>query len=48
VEILGQGTLEPIVITLYSVNLPQPVRDWWHSDRLRQIPEGDTEQFEAV
>ncbi|UBF24446.1 hypothetical protein K9N68_22485 [Kovacikia minuta CCNUW1] len=38
VEILGQGTTEPIVITLYSVNLPQPVRDWWHSDRLKQIP----------
>ena len=30
VEILGQGTLEPIVITLYSINLPPETREWWH------------------
>ncbi len=36
VEILGQGTLEPIVITLYAVNLPPSVRDWWHCDRPAQ------------
>lgn len=39
VEILGQGTMEPVVITLYSVKLPKPVRDWWHSDKLKHIPE---------
>jgi hypothetical protein len=39
VEILGQGSLEPVVITLYSVTLPQPLRDWWHSDKLRYFPD---------
>ena len=39
VKILGQGTSEPIVITLYSVNLPQPVRDWWHADRPQRTPD---------
>ncbi|MGA7932971.1 MAG: hypothetical protein WCA35_05280 [Kovacikia sp.] len=43
VEILGQVTPEPIVITLYSVSLPPPVRDWWHSDRLKQPPAPLTE-----
>lgn len=38
VEIIGHGSLEPIVITLYSVTLPQPVRDWWHSDKLKSPP----------
>jgi hypothetical protein len=33
VEILGQGLQEPIVITLYAVNLPDAIRHWWHSDR---------------
>ncbi|MBD2019643.1 hypothetical protein H6F43_05510 [Leptolyngbya sp. FACHB-36] len=35
VEILGQGLVEPLVITLYSVNLPPEVKSWWHSDKLR-------------
>ena len=33
VEILGQGLLEPIVLTLYAVNLPEETKSWWHSDR---------------
>lgn len=32
VELLGYGhPAEPIVLTLYSVNLPQPLKEWWHS-----------------
>lgn len=34
VEILGQGSLDPIVVTLYSVKLPHTVKEWWHSDKL--------------
>ena len=33
VEFLGQGLQEPIVITLYAVNLPEATKTWWHSDR---------------
>jgi hypothetical protein len=36
VEILGQGLQEPIVITLYAVNLPSATKHWWHSDRPEQ------------
>lgn len=43
VEIVGQGSSAPIVITLYSVNLPQPVRDWWHSEKRKQPPEIELE-----
>jgi hypothetical protein len=32
VEIIGQGSLEPIVITLYSITLPKVVKEWWHSE----------------
>ena len=42
VEIVGQGSQEPIVITLYSVSLPKIVKEWWHSDRPSQ------ERSEAV
>lgn len=35
VEIVGQKTSEPLVITLYSVTLPQPIKDWWYADRKR-------------
>ena len=38
VEIVGQGSLEPIVITLYSVTLPKAGRDWWHSEVKPAIP----------
>jgi hypothetical protein len=33
VEIVGQGSMQPIVITLYWVKLPQPLKEWWHSKR---------------
>jgi hypothetical protein len=33
VEIIGQGATQPIVITLYWVKLPQPLKEWWHSKR---------------
>lgn len=33
VEILGQGPVEPIIITLYSVQLPGVVQDWWHGGK---------------
>ncbi len=45
VEILAQGgdrTLdaptvgEPQILTLYWVKLPQPLNEWWYSDRVRQ------------
>lgn len=35
VEVLGQGSSEALVITLYWVRLPPDLRDWWHSDRTR-------------
>ncbi|NJL38047.1 MAG: hypothetical protein HC899_15890 [Leptolyngbyaceae cyanobacterium SM1_4_3] len=36
VEILGQEYFgEPIVLTLYPVKLPQPVKEWWHSRRMK-------------
>lgn len=31
VEIIGQGTSAPIVVTLYWIKLPQPLKEWWHS-----------------
>lgn len=31
VEVIGQGMIAPIVITLYSVNLPPTVKAWWHA-----------------
>ncbi|NJN56053.1 MAG: hypothetical protein HC879_00395 [Leptolyngbyaceae cyanobacterium SL_5_9] len=36
VEIVGQEySGEPIVLTLYAVKLPQSIREWWHSKRMR-------------
>ncbi len=38
IEILGQGRSPiPLVITLYYIQLPQPLKDWWHTDKPRQI-----------
>jgi hypothetical protein len=32
VEIIGlPAQVEPIVLTLYSVNLPEAIREWWHT-----------------
>lgn len=40
VEILGQASLaETIVITLYSVELPTAIREWWHTRRVIQSTE---------
>lgn len=43
VEMVGQGRstpptdfLEPMILTCYWVKLPQPMNEWWYSDRLRQ------------
>lgn len=36
IEIVGQGSLAPTVITLYSVNLPPPIKDWWYSEKPKQ------------
>ncbi len=45
VEILEQGgdryavssaASEPLVLTLYWVKMPQPMNEWWYSDRVRQ------------
>lgn len=33
IEIVGQGSPEPTIITLYSVNLPLPIKEWWHSEK---------------
>jgi len=34
IEILGQECSgEPIVLTLYAVKLPQPVKEWWYSTK---------------
>ncbi|MCY7322134.1 MAG: hypothetical protein LH660_10145 [Phormidesmis sp. CAN_BIN36] len=33
VEIIGQARQEPLVITLYSVKLPQPLKEWWVSSK---------------
>ncbi len=42
VEFLGQSRTvtseavqEPMLLTLYWVNLPQPMKEWWYSDRPR-------------
>jgi hypothetical protein len=41
VEILDQrpdspaASSEPLVVTLYWLNLPQPLKDWWYADKLR-------------
>lgn len=42
VEFLGQAQAtpstrnqDPIVLTLYWVNLPQPMKEWWYSERLK-------------
>ncbi len=42
VEILGQGTTQPIVITLYWIKLPQPLKDWWYSKRPSTAGSNDT------
>ncbi len=31
VELIGQEAKEPLIITLYWLKLPQPLRDWWYS-----------------
>lgn len=31
VEIVGQGETDFLILTLYWVKLPQPIRDWWYS-----------------
>lgn len=31
VEIMGQGKATPIVVTLYWIKLPQPLKEWWYS-----------------
>ncbi len=44
VEMLGQGrdrtvstdSLEPMILVCYWVKLPQPMNEWWYSDRLKQ------------
>jgi hypothetical protein len=44
VEILEQGgsrntvgkAPESLVLTLYWVKLPQPIKEWWYSDRLKR------------
>lgn len=34
VEIIGQGHAgESVVMTLYWVKLPQPLKEWWHSSK---------------
>ena len=33
VEIIGQAMPEPLVITLYWVKLPQPLKEWWVSSK---------------
>lgn len=33
VEIIGQAMQEPLVMTLYSVKLPQPLKEWWVSSK---------------
>lgn len=33
VEILGREAHEPIVVTLYWLKLPQPLKEWWHSSK---------------
>ena len=33
VEIIGQATQDPLVITLYSVKLPLPLKEWWISSK---------------
>ncbi|MDX2230751.1 MAG: hypothetical protein NW220_14015 [Leptolyngbyaceae cyanobacterium bins.349] len=44
VEILEQGgdrcfttaaSIEPLFLTLYWVKMPQPLNEWWYSDRVR-------------
>ncbi len=38
-------SLEPIIITLYPVDLPAVVRDWWHTDKpLTQSLAGPTKE----
>lgn len=44
VEILEPGrkrdrshATEPLFLTLYWVTLPQPLNEWWYSDRLRSL-----------
>ncbi len=39
VEIVGQPTPEPLVITVYWFKLPGELRDWWYSDRLKTPPD---------
>jgi len=39
VEIVGQGQTEAMILTLYWIKLPVALRDWWYSDRLRQLPD---------
>jgi hypothetical protein len=35
VEVIGQEQAgRPFVVTFYSVKLPQPVQQWWHSKKI--------------
>lgn len=40
VEVVGQEySGRSMVVTLYSIKLPQPVREWWYSKRSQQTAE---------
>lgn len=44
VEIVGQRSPEPLIVTLYSVKLPQPINDWWFSDKPRRPVDPEVER----
>lgn len=33
VELVGREAKEPIILTLYWLKLPQPLKEWWHSSK---------------
>ncbi len=42
VEVVGQEySGRTFVVTLYSVKLPQPVREWWYTQKRQKLPDHD-------
>jgi hypothetical protein len=45
VEVVGQEySGRTFVVTLYSVKLPQPIREWWHVKKTQKVADPEVEK----
>lgn len=48
VEIVGQAMPEPLVMTLYSIKLPQPLKEWWVSSKPSTLEIADSTWLDSA